>query len=159
MPRNASGVYTLPAGNPVISGTTIESTWANTTMSDVGNEITNSIDKGGRTSPIANLPMNNFRHYGALAASANGQYVVFGQAGAVFADLTLTTLTVGTIAGGPNFPVSPTVPTNPDMTGGSAAASQAYVETAAARAAMAALPTVSANTYAMAILNFTGFSY
>lgn len=159
MPRNASGVYTLPSGNPVVSGTTIESTWANTTMTDVGNEITNSIDKGGRTSPTANLPMNNFRHYGASAAAAAGQYLVFGQSDAVLTDLDLTSLVVGTIEGGPTFTISPKVPTNPDMSGGDNAASQAYVETAATRAAMSTLPTVSANTYAMAILNFIGFNY
>lgn len=50
MPRNSSGVYSLPAGNPVITGTTITSTWANTTMPDLGNEITNSLDRAGRGS-------------------------------------------------------------------------------------------------------------
>jgi len=32
MPRNASGTYTLPSGNPVVAGTTIEASWANTTL-------------------------------------------------------------------------------------------------------------------------------
>jgi hypothetical protein len=32
MSRNASGTYTLPAGNPVVSGTDITVTWGNTTM-------------------------------------------------------------------------------------------------------------------------------
>jgi hypothetical protein len=48
MPRNSSGVYTLPTGNPVVTGTTITSTWANTTMADVGSELTNSLDRSGR---------------------------------------------------------------------------------------------------------------
>lgn len=172
MPRNASGIYTLPAGNPVVSGTTIESTWANTTMSDVANELTNSIDKGGRTSPTANLPMNGFKHTGAAAATAlpAGQYLVYGQDNVVLVGLTLTSLAVGTvsgitslagspgftISGGPNFTESPTVPTNPDQTGGSAAASQAYVETAATRAAAAVIQTINANANALSILVFLG---
>jgi hypothetical protein len=47
MPRSASGVYTLPAGNPVVPGTTIDSAWANTTMEDLGTEITNSLSRTG----------------------------------------------------------------------------------------------------------------
>jgi len=37
MPRNSSGVYTLPAGNPVVTDTVIDVDWANPTMEDVGN--------------------------------------------------------------------------------------------------------------------------
>lgn len=47
MPRNANGTYVLPAGNPVVPGTLIESTWANPTMSDLGNEITQSLPRNG----------------------------------------------------------------------------------------------------------------
>jgi hypothetical protein len=53
MARNSSGVYTLPAGNPVVTGTTITSTWANGTMSDIATEITNSLDRAGRGSMTA----------------------------------------------------------------------------------------------------------
>ena len=55
MPRNGSGVYSLPAGNPVVPGTTISSSVQNSTMSDVGNELTNSLDRSGRgpmTAPL-----------------------------------------------------------------------------------------------------------
>lgn len=55
MPRNSSGVYTLPAGNPVVSGTTITSTWANNTNSDLGSEMTNSLDRSGRGGMLAAL--------------------------------------------------------------------------------------------------------
>jgi hypothetical protein len=48
MPRNSSGVYVLPTGNPVITATTVSSSWANTTMADIGTEITNSLDRQGR---------------------------------------------------------------------------------------------------------------
>lgn len=53
MPRNSSGTYTLPAGNPVVTGTLIESTWANPTMSDIGSSITDSLDRFGRGGMLA----------------------------------------------------------------------------------------------------------
>ena len=48
MPRDASGNMTLVAGNPVQSNTVISSTWANPTMSDLANELTQSLDRSGR---------------------------------------------------------------------------------------------------------------
>lgn len=47
MPRNSSGVYSLPAGNPVVSGAVIASTWANTTMSDLATAMTGSLARNG----------------------------------------------------------------------------------------------------------------
>lgn len=47
MPRNAQGFYTLPVGNPVIPGTLIESAWANTTMEDIADALTNSLPRNG----------------------------------------------------------------------------------------------------------------
>lgn len=57
--RNSGGTYALPSGNPVISGTTITSTWANTTLSDIGTELTNSLDRQGRGSMSAALKLAN----------------------------------------------------------------------------------------------------
>lgn len=53
MPRNASGTYSLPSGNPVVAGTTIEASWANTTLSDVANELTNSLSRTGAGGMLA----------------------------------------------------------------------------------------------------------
>lgn len=53
MPRNASGTFTLASGNPVISGTTITSTWANSTLSDLGTEMTDSLDRSGKGGMLA----------------------------------------------------------------------------------------------------------
>lgn len=53
MPRNASGVYTLPAGNPVVPGTTIDANWANSTLSDISNELTNSLSRTGAGGMLA----------------------------------------------------------------------------------------------------------
>ena len=55
MPRNSSGIYTLPAGNPVTAGTTIDATWANSTLSDIANEITNSLDRYGNGGMLASF--------------------------------------------------------------------------------------------------------
>jgi hypothetical protein len=80
MPRNGSGTYTLPAGNPVVTGTTISSTTQNTTMSDVATALTNSIAKDGQTTPTANLPMGGFKLTGMGVGNASGDSLTLGQA-------------------------------------------------------------------------------
>lgn len=79
MPRNGSGAYSLPAGNPVVTGTTISSTVHNATMSDIATALTNSLSKDGQTVPTANLPMGGFKHTGADDGSAPGDYTTIGQ--------------------------------------------------------------------------------
>lgn len=53
MPRDGTGTYTLPAGNPVASGTIITSEWANTTMTDIAVALTDSLDRNGRGGMLA----------------------------------------------------------------------------------------------------------
>jgi hypothetical protein len=53
MPRNASGIYTLPGGNPVTPGDVIEASWANTTLEDVGDALTNSLSRTGAGGMLA----------------------------------------------------------------------------------------------------------
>lgn len=55
MPRNPQGIYNLPAGNPVVSGTLIESTWANPTMSDIAAALTGSVPRDGSAGMQAQL--------------------------------------------------------------------------------------------------------
>jgi hypothetical protein len=57
MSRNGSGTYSLPAGNPVVTGTTISSTWANTTLTDIANALTGSLASDGQTTATGNLNM------------------------------------------------------------------------------------------------------
>lgn len=45
MPRDINDVYTLPAGNPVISDTIISTDWANSTLEDIAQALTDSLDK------------------------------------------------------------------------------------------------------------------
>lgn len=59
MSRNGSGVYTLPAGNPVVTNTTISSTWANTTLTDIANSLTGSVAADGQTPMTGALDMNS----------------------------------------------------------------------------------------------------
>lgn len=90
MSRNGSGTYSLVSGNPVTTGSTISSTWANNTLSDIATALTGSIAADGQTPITANLPMSNYKHTGAGSASATGQYLVYGQSSAALADLTLS---------------------------------------------------------------------
>ena len=54
--RNSTGTFSLyTPGNPVNTGTTISSSWANNTLSDIGSEITNSLDRSGRGGMLAAL--------------------------------------------------------------------------------------------------------
>jgi hypothetical protein len=57
MSRNGSGTYSLPVGNPVVTGTTISSTWANTTLTDISNALTGSLASDGQTTATGNLNM------------------------------------------------------------------------------------------------------
>lgn len=59
MSRDPSGNYTLPAGNPVVTGTTIESVWANTTMNDLKVAMTDSLSRSGAGSMLAQLKLVN----------------------------------------------------------------------------------------------------
>lgn len=59
MPRNSSGDYTLPAGNPVVTLTTIQSTWANTTLEDLADAMTDSLSRNGDGGMLAPLPLDN----------------------------------------------------------------------------------------------------
>ena len=52
MPRDSSGVYTLPLGNPVITNTTIDSTWANPTMQDIAAQLNNVLTRDGLLGPL-----------------------------------------------------------------------------------------------------------
>lgn len=79
MPRNGSGTMTLPAGNPVVPGTVITSTWANTTLNDVASAITQSIAYDGQTVPIADLPLGNFKLTNVGNANQRNQYAAYGQ--------------------------------------------------------------------------------
>jgi len=57
--RAAGGTYSLPAGNPVSTATTITSTWANNTLSDLATEMTDSLSRSGKGAMLAPLRATN----------------------------------------------------------------------------------------------------
>ena len=69
MSRNGSGTYSLPAGNPVVTGTTISSTWANNTLGDMATAISGSIAADGQT-PITGALIGSTD---TVAFGGNGQ--------------------------------------------------------------------------------------
>ena len=79
MSRNGSGTYSLPAGNPVVTGTTISSTWANNTLSDIASALTDSVAADGQTPMTGNLDMNTNKIVGLVAGTASGEAVEFAQ--------------------------------------------------------------------------------
>ena len=89
MARNGSGTYSLPAGNPVTTGTTISSTWANSTLNDLSSAMTASLAYDGQTTPVANLPMGGYVHTNVGLATVRTNYPSAGQV----QDGTLTYLT------------------------------------------------------------------
>lgn len=79
MARNGAGTYTLPAGNPVTTGTTISSTWANNTLTDIASGLTTSLAYDGQTAPVANLPMATYAHTNVGNATVRTMYASAGQ--------------------------------------------------------------------------------
>ena len=75
----SSGTFTLVAGNPVTTGTTISSTWANNTLSDIASALSTCVLKDGTQTITANLPMSNFKITGLGAGSAAGDSLRYEQ--------------------------------------------------------------------------------
>jgi len=57
MPRDISGNYTLPIGNPVVGGTVIDINWANPTMADIAAQLNNVYTRDGLLGPLAPFKM------------------------------------------------------------------------------------------------------
>jgi hypothetical protein len=79
MSRNGSGTYSLPAGNPVVTSTTISSTWANNTMNDLAAALTDSVAADGQTPMTGNLDLNTHKVVNLVAGSAAGDAIEFAQ--------------------------------------------------------------------------------
>jgi hypothetical protein len=79
MSRNGSGVYTLPAGNPVVTGTTIASSWANSTLNDIAATLTDSVAADGQTPMTGNLDLNTHKIVNLVAGTQAGEAVEFVQ--------------------------------------------------------------------------------
>lgn len=47
MPRDINGNYTLPSGNPVVAGTPVSDVWANQTLADIAEALSDSLSRSG----------------------------------------------------------------------------------------------------------------
>ena len=105
MSRNGSGTYSLPAGNPVVSGTVIASTWANTTMNDLAAALTDSVAADGQTPMTGPLNMNSNKVTNLATGTISGDGINFTQfntptfGGAVTCSTTLTVVGDTTMSG------------------------------------------------------------
>jgi hypothetical protein len=90
MSRNGSGTYSLPAGNPVVTGTTISSTWANTTLANIADALTQSIAADGQTPLTGSLNANNNKIINLIPGTASGDSVEYAQFIAAFTNPTIT---------------------------------------------------------------------
>jgi len=105
MSRNGSGTYTLPAGNPVVSGTVIASTWANNTMNDLASAMTDSVAADGQTPMTGPLNMNSNKVTNLATGTISGDGINFTQfntptfGGAVICSTTLTVVGDTTMSG------------------------------------------------------------
>jgi len=90
MSRNGSGTYSLPAGNPVVTNTTISSTWANNTLTDLATAMTGSIAADGQTTITGNLQMNNNKLTGLAVGTTSGDSVEYSQLAAILVSPTIT---------------------------------------------------------------------
>jgi hypothetical protein len=79
MPYNGFGTFTLPAGNPVVTGTTISSTINNNTNNDLANGLSNAVTRNGQSPPTTNLPMGNFKLTGLTAGTTSGDSVRYDE--------------------------------------------------------------------------------
>ena len=104
MSRNGSGIYSLAAGNPVVTGTTVSSTWANSTLTDIASALTTSIASDGQTVISANIPMNSKKLTGLAAPTLAGDALSFG------AVATISTLTATTVNSALNGTLGATTP-------------------------------------------------
>jgi hypothetical protein len=83
MPFTAGTFALFSPGNPVVTGTTISSTWANNTLNDIASGLSTCILKDGTQVVTANIPMAGFKLTGLSSGSASGDSFPFGQAEAV----------------------------------------------------------------------------
>lgn len=93
MPRSASGAYVQPGGTSAVSGQVISSVAHNTLASDIGTELTNSLDRLGRGAMEANLSLAGFKVTNLAPGVAASDAVRVDQLGTVSRSVRAASLT------------------------------------------------------------------
>lgn len=148
MPFNGSGTA-QGVGRPQYppqSNEIIYAAYFITIVDDILSMLSNCVTRDGQSPWSQNLPANGKKITGLANGATDGDALVYNQAAAK----------IQSFANAVAFTLAPTVPTGVDGAGGANAASQQYVEVAAARAATQVIPAVSAGAEALAIFNFMG---
>jgi hypothetical protein len=119
MSRNGSGTYTLPAGNPVVTGTTISSSWANSTLNDIATALTGSVAADGQTPMTGNLDMNSQKVINLANGTVATDAISLGQLTTAFTNPSFTgtgfmLIPKGTTAQRPVSPVNGEIRYNTD---------------------------------------------
>lgn len=79
MAYNGSGAFSIDTtGNPVQTGTTIDPTVHNTTLTEIATGLSTAICKDGQTTILANLPMNSKKLTGMADGSARSDSATIG---------------------------------------------------------------------------------
>jgi hypothetical protein len=110
MSRNGTGIYSLPAGNPVVTNTTISSTWANSTLTDIATALTGSVAADGQTPMTGNLDMNTRKVVNLANGTVATDAISLGQLTTAFTNPTFSgtefmLIPKGTTAQRPAVPV------------------------------------------------------
>ena len=79
-----SGTFSLyTPGNPVVTGTTISSSWSNNTLTDIATGLSTAMLKDGTQTITANIPMSGLKFTALVSGSASGDSATYGQMAAV----------------------------------------------------------------------------
>jgi len=90
MSRNGTGTYNLPAGNPVVTGTSISSVAFNNTMTDMANALSGSVASDGQTPMTGQLDMNSQKIKNLAAGTVAGNAIEYAQFVAAFVNPSFT---------------------------------------------------------------------
>lgn len=100
MPFDGNGHYSLPAGNPFVTGTVINSTTVNNTLADIAAGISTALTKDGQTTATGNIPLGGFKLTGAGTGTNPADYTTLSQVtAAITAGGTSTLATLGLSSG------------------------------------------------------------
>jgi len=159
MSRNGSGTYSLPAGNPVVTGTVISTSWANNTMNDIASALTGSVASDGQTPMTGPLNLNSNKITNLAAGTINGDGVNYTQfntptfGGAVTCSSTLT------VTGATSLSSTLAVTGDTTMSGNLAVNSTGQVRLPNGTTAQrSATPTVGSIRYNTTLQTFEGYS-